>query len=436
MNLSLKYPCFPSAAIRLLLFAFAIITAFQSTAKEKEKPLDNEIFKESIHSVRFYREGWEFSMPILELGSDQHLILRFDDLTQHITNYSYTITHCDFDWFPSRLMTSEYLKGFNENPLNDYKQSINTTIPYVNYFLAIPNENTKPLLSGNYLLTIFEEGKKEKPVLTRKFYVQEPATKIEGIVKKATYDSYKGPNQEIDFSISYPGINMQDPRTEVKVAVLQNSRGDNAVINLKPQFVRDNQLIYDYSKENVFQAGNEFRNFDTKNLQTNGRGVESIEFLNPLYHIFLQTDLPRNSSVYTLENDLNGHYLVKNDRASDPELESDYVVVHFSLRIPPLQTNSDIYIFGELSDWKCCPDNRMVYDPKRKIYEGTALVKQGFYDYQYLIAERDNPKIDYISLEGSHVETENNYQILVYYRGFASRYDRLIGFKTINSLKQ
>jgi len=420
-----------------MIWGLSLMTlAPQVNARETEKPAANAIYKESIHSVRFYRQGWEFSMPVLELGSDQHLILKFDDLSQKINNYSYTITHCDFDWFPSRLTSSEYMQGFIENPLNDYRQAINTTIPYVNYSLAIPNENIKLLLSGNYLLTVFEEGKRDQPVLTRKFYILERAAKINGMVKKATYDAYRGPNQEVDFSIDYPGINMQDPRTEVRVAVLQNKREDNKVTSLKPQFIRDHQLVYEYSKENVFQAGNEFRNFDAKNLQANGLGVASIEFENPLYHVTLLKDAPRNEGAYRMENDLNGHYLVKNDRANDPELESDYIFVHFSLQTPQPFTNGDIYIFGELTDWKCQPFNRMIYNPKRKLYEGTLLLKQGFYDYQYVFVEKENPKIDHVFLEGSHVETDNDYQIMVYYRGFASRYDRLIGFQTINSIKQ
>ena len=404
--------------------------------KEKEKPAENRVYKESIHSVRFFREGWEFSMPVLELASDQHLLLRFDDLSGDFKSYSYTITLCDFNWIPSNLMQAEYLQGFNQNPINDYRKSINTTIPYTNYSLAIPNENTKIRLSGNYLLTVFEDGNENNPVLTRKFYILEPSTKISGLVKNATYDSYRGPNQEIDFSIGYPGMSIQDPRTEIKVAVLQNSRDDNAVTGLKPSFVRDNQLVYDYSKENVFSGGNEFRNFDLKNLQTNGLEVENIEFVAPLYHANLQLDVPRNGKNYLSEDDLNGKYLVKNDRASDAELESDYVMVHFSLQPGQALAEGAVYIFGELSDWKCMPANKMTYNADLKAYEGAMLLKQGFYDYQYVFVPKNSGNIDNVLFEGSHVETENDYLIFVYYHGFTSRYDRLIGFQTINPVKK
>jgi len=144
----------------------------------------------------------------------------------------------------------------------------------------------------------------------------------------------------------------------------------------------------------------------------------------------------RREGGYRIENDLNGRYLVKNDRANDPELESDYVMVHFSLETPMPLTGGDIYIFGGLSDWQCGPSNLMKYNPQLKLYEGELLLKQGFYDYQYVYSEKGSQKIDNILLEGSHVETENDYHLFIYYHGFSSRFDRLIGYKTINSVKR
>ena len=78
----------------------------------------------------------------------------------------------------------------------------------------------------------------------------------------------------------------------------------------------------------------------------------------------------------------------------------------------------------------------MTWNPELKLYEAALLLKQGFYDYQYVYVENGGSLIDNTLLEGSYVETENDYQILVYYRGFSSRYDRLIGYRTINSVKR
>jgi len=402
----------------------------------KSAPLVNGIYRENIHTVQFFREGWDFSQPVLELGANQRLQLKFDEISDGVTNFVYTITLCDEEWFPSRLLQSEYMDGFIENPINNYSASINTTVKYTNYVLSLPNENVRFLLSGNYLLSVFDESDRTTPVLTRRFYIVEPIAAISGEVKKSTYEGYRGRDQEIDFTVDYSRIQIQDPRTEVKVVVMQNSRADNCLVNLKPLFVRDNQLSYDLSRENVFAGGNEFRNFDTKNIRVNGLGVANIEFINPLYHIILQTDQIHKDSNYHFEGDLNGRYLIKNDRATDSDLESDYIQVNFSLVTPEPLLAGEIYIFGGLSDWQCLPVNKMKWNFESKRYEASLLLKQGFYDYQYVNVEKGSSKIDNTLLEGSYVETENDYQIFVYYRGFSSRYDRLIGYRTINSVKR
>jgi len=419
----------------LVLYVLSSINGM-AAAKEASTPLKNGIFREDIRSVQFFREGWDFSQPVLELGADQRLKLKFDELAEGVTNFTYTITHCDAEWYPSRLVQSEYMEGFIENPLNDYAASINTTSKYTNYLLTLPNENVRFLISGNYLLSVFDEGNRTTPVLTRRFYIVEPSTEIRGEVKKSTYEGYKGRDQEIDFTVDYSRFSIQDPRTEVKVVVMQNSRGDNCLTNLKPLFVRDNQLSYDLSRENIFAGGNEFRNFDTKNIRMNGLGVDNIEFINPSYHVSLRSDQIRRELEYHNESDLNGHFLIKNDRVTDSDLESDYIFVHFSLEMKEPLSAGEIFVFGGLSDWQCQPPNKMKWNFGSKRYETVLMLKQGFYDYQYAFIENGGNKIDNTLLEGSYVETENDYQIFVYYHGFSSRYDKLIGYRTINSIKR
>jgi len=404
--------------------------------KQESKPMINGIYRENIHTVQFFRAGWDFSQPVIELGSDQRLLFKFDEVADGVTNFNYTIMHCDADWFPSRLVQSEYMEGFIDNPVTDYAASINTTLQFTNYQLSLPNEQVRFLLSGNFLLSVFDDSDRHSPVITRRFHIVEPLTAISGIVKKSTFEGFRGHDQEIDFEVDYSRIRIQDPRTEVKIVVMQNSRTDNCLKNLSPLFVRDNQLSYDLSGGNVFPGGNEFRNFDTKDLRINGWGVANIDFVNPLYHITLQKDQVRGEHGYSQEGDINGRLLVKNDRVTDADLESDYMLVRFSIEMPAPISGGEIYVFGALSDWKCNPSNKMKWNPELKFYEATLMLKQGFYDYQYVYSEKGSLLIDSSRLEGSYVETENDYQIFVYHRGFASRYDKLIGFHTINSVKR
>ncbi len=388
-----------------------------------------------IQTVLFFSEGWEFSLPVMELGTSQRLICKFDHLTGDTRNYFYTILHCDADWRPSRVVSSEYLDGFSENQVNDYNFSINTTIPFVNYRIILPNDQVRILISGNYLLKVWEDGNKEKPVIIRQFYVTEKMVELSGEIQRATYEGFNGASQQIAFAVNHPKFTITDPLNEIRTVVMQNSRRDNQLSHLKPTYIRQNQLLYE-DKANLFKGGNEFRNFDTKSLQFNGMGVRSIEFHDPLYYVNLINDHSLRNGIYRLQNDLNGSRLIKNDHASDSDLESDYMEVHFSLTPPDQVTNDNIYVFGSLSDWQCLPANQMIYQPETKLYEATILLKQGFYDYQYVLYNKETQDIDATFLEGSYLVTENDYHIFVYYRAFSSRYDRLIGYRVINSVRR
>jgi hypothetical protein len=420
----------------LLLILILWVTCTLITVGQPKQTGENlSITDSKIHTVLFFTEGWEFSMPVLESGSSQRLVLKFDELSRDPKTYNYTLVHCDADWNPSRLVASEYLDGFPDNPVNDYAISTNTTVPFVNYRLFLPNEQVKILVSGNYLLKVWEGSNKDKPVLIKPFYVTEKMVEIAGEIQKATYEGYSGASQQIAFVVNYPKLTVTDPLNEIKTVVMQNGRRDNMSVRLKPTFIRQNQLVYE-DKANPFKGGNEFRNFNAKNLQTNGMGIQSIEYHDPYFHVFLERDQSMRKEIYRTRDDLNGSYLVKNDRGGDSDLESDYIYVHFTLAPPDQGTGDQIYVFGALSDWQCTPANRMVYNPDTKLYEAAILLKQGFYDYQYVVYDKEKQTIDASFLEGSHVETENDYHLFVYYRGFSSRYDRLVGYRVINSVKR
>jgi len=421
--------------IVLLFLAFPGLTS-RTLGENRDKPWGNGIFRKEIRTVLFFREGWEFSLPVLELGTDQRLILKFDELSEGVTSFVYTITHCDAEWYQSRIVPSEYMEGFAENPLTDFASSANTTVKFTNYQLKLPNDQVRLLVSGNYLLSVFDTENRNTPVLTRRFYVLEPASQISGEVKKSSFEGYKGRDQEIEFTVDYSKLNIQDPRTELKAVLMQNLRTDNCRMNLKPSTAKDNQLIYGFDHECIFPGGNEFRNFDTKNLRANGSGVAQIDFKDPSYQVILQTDQIRRTGDYLTESDLNGRYLIKNDYANDADLESDYITVSFSLALAEPLAGGNIYVFGGLSDWQCLPANKMTWNFELKRYEVTLTLKQGFYDYQYVYIQNGENRIDETVLEGSHVETENDYQVFIYHHGFSSRYDKLIGYRTFNSVKR
>jgi hypothetical protein len=410
-----------------------IFSSFAS-GKADQYYYQNAVFRDEIKSVQLYREGNELSNPVFELGSDVRLLLKFDDLAEDVKNYSYTIIHCDANWNESYIQQNEYLAGFPDNPVTDYAMSFNTTIKFVNYQLTIPNDDCSLKYSGNYALVVFEGNDRKNLVLIQRFYVVEPKVRIEGTVKKATFDPFNGENQEVDFKIINEQLRLLNPQEDIKVVLMQNRRWDNAVLGLKPRFIQNNVLSYDYDKENVFPGGNEFRYFDIRTKRYNGENIESIKFMRPYFHVTILPEGIRNNKKFMPYKEMNGNFVTESlDRVTDTDTECDYFFVHFYLPMQSQLVGGTVNVFGALTGWNANKTNEMKWNYETAGYELSLLLKQGYYNYQYVYVPEGAKKADSVNLEGSFFLTENEYEIFAYYRDPASRYDRLVGFVTVNS---
>lgn len=418
----------------LIIAPFVLLFNFFVFSQDENFYYENAVFKEDIKTVLLYRDGFELSNPVLELGEDVQLVLKFDDLSGEVKDYYYTIVHCDAGWDESFISQPEYLEGFAENPINDYAYSFNTTFKYVNYQLKIPNEDIQFKTSGNYALVVFEDNDKEKVVLSKRFYVVEPLTQIDGTVRRATMDAFKGENQEVDFTIYHDQLAINNPQQEVKVVLMQNNRWDNAISDLKPLFVRPNELVYDYNRENVFVAGNEFRYFDIRTNRMNGENVASTDFFRPYYHKTLMIDEVRTNKRYFEYEEMNGKYVVESqERVQDYDIDCDYVFVHFSLPLESIILGGTVNVFGALTNWNANKSNEMTWNFETSQYELNMLLKQGYYNYIYVYVPQGSTVADHENFEGSFWMTDNDYQILVYFRSLGGRYDRLVGYTQLNS---
>lgn len=423
---------------RIIFFALfnviLMLSPVAAAAKTSEFNYQNAVYRNEIKSVQLYREGNELSIPVIELDSDAHLILKFDDLSEDSKNFSYTLIHCDADWNESYIRQNEYLDGIPDNPVTDFALSFNTTFKYVNYQLRIPNDGCNPKISGNYALVVFENNNRDSLVLIQRFYVVEPLVRIDGQVKKATFDPFNGPNQEVDFKIFLNNLKPMNPIDEIKVVLMQNRRWDSAIRDLKPSFLQDNMLEYDYSKENVFPGGNEFRYFDIRTARHPGENVENVKFFTPYYHATLLPDAVRSNKDYRSYKEMNGNFVIESqDRVTDYDTECDYLFVHFFLQLQSPLMGGTVNVFGALTGWNANASNEMKWNFDKAGYELTLLLKQGYYNYEYVYVPEGSKKADAVNLEGSFFLTENDYQIFAYYHDQASRYDRLVGFVNINS---
>lgn len=394
---------------------------------------ENTVNADNIKTVELYRDGWKLSNPVINLNSDQSLILSFDDLNNERTDYSYTIYHCDRNWRLSRMPQQDYLSSFHDFPVTDFEYAVNTKVGYLNYMVRLPNEEVPILFSGNYVVVVFDRNNPDLPLIIRRFYVVESNVTINARIQRANHDTSSGEDQEIDFTIDLGSYKVQDPFSDLKVVVTQNNRTDNAISNLKPLFIKGNVLEYDYNFENVFKGENEFRFFETRGLQYAGEGVTDITFNPPFYHVSLIPGELRTQRRYTYYKDMNGAYSVELYNKDYPEIEADYFFVHFTLKTNQPLLGGGVYVFGQLSNWQCNKQNEMKWSFDRNQYELTLMLKQGYYNYNFAYKDYQSDKVKMHAFEGSYFETENDYYIYVYHGRITDRYDRLIGYQKFNS---
>ena len=383
---------------------------------------------EYINTIQFRGITQQSQLPIIRLG--ERLQLTFDALNGEEADFYYTITHYNFDWTPSDLSKGEYLNGFDDVRITNYSNSLNTLQIFSHYRLTIPNSDTRAIQkSGNYLLSVFNDD--GDIVFSRKFLVIENLANVWVEVKQARNMKLVGEKQVVQFGISSPNLLLVNPKQTVKTLVLQNSNLKTAITNLIPQYTLGNELIYKYDKEAYFGGGNEFLAFDNKDVRAASNGVRYVE-LNDIYENILFTDIPRKGSQYTYNPDINGNFEVRNINAPNPDIEAEYVRMHFNLQYYEDIEDKELHLYGNFNNWAIDGTTYMKYDPKSDSYRNSRLFKQGFYNYKYVLVDRDG-SIDEGAVSGDYWQTENDYTVVVYFRDLGARYDRIIGLGFNNS---
>jgi hypothetical protein len=372
------------------------------------------------------RPGFEDPQANLEpavakLG-EWNLILEFDDLRDQRDNYYAKIIHCNFDWTRSGLMDLDFLSEFNEFPISNFEFSVDTHIPYVRYWLNLPPVK----IPGNYLVIVYRGSDKNDVILSKRFMVFDTRVSVANERNLIGAGNIASLNQQINFTVNYGNLEVINPLENIKVSIRQNQRWDNMATDIRPSFVREieKQLEYRFFDEaKMFKGGNEFRFFDLRSLNNPGRNVDRVNRTVKPYEVFIEKDKSRADEVYSQLPDLNGGFIPANLDYRDDAF-TNYANVNFTLSAPePYRGN--VYVTGGFNYWNLTEENRMRYDSLNKSYRARILLKQGWYDYQYLI---QSPTLPPYFFEGSHYETENFYEIFVYYRPFQPKADLLIGY--------
>lgn len=406
----------------LILFLMSFFALAQT---QKDTVLDA-----NIHTVLLYNSSVEQSFPIIQLYSNEQLQLKFDDFNDEFRSYSYVIEHCDADWNLSSISSMEYIKGFNRNFITDYKLSSNTNQNYIHYQLKIPNADVQFILSGNYILKVFNSNDDENILFSARFLVYDTKVQINHSLRRSTIINNRNKNQKLDLQILSPDFRIDNPFDQLKVVVMQNNNWNSAKRNRRPSFFDIDRFTYDHVDANDFEGINEYRRFDARSFRFLGERIARIE-RDTAWDLFVLEDYPKNPFRYVEEFDNNGNFFVKRSDMSQSDYQADYVYVHLSFNYGAQNPYGDFYVLGKFNNWQANQQAKLKYNFTNGRYEASIYLKQGIYDYLIGFKSSKSNYIDFTNTEGNFYETQNDYKVLVYYRRTGYRYDELIAVKDI-----
>ncbi|MGY5355594.1 type IX secretion system plug protein [Wenyingzhuangia sp. IMCC45467] len=405
-----------------ILFYLLLFIGYATNAQITDAP--------QIKTVFIKNESHEFSSTIHPLNSS--FTFGFDDIEGTQDEYYYLITHCEIDWTPSNIPMSYFINGFNNMQINNMENSFGTLQNYTHYEFTIPNEDTKITKSGNYLFQILNV--ENEVVCERRIVIYENKVSINIKISESRDLASFNEKQAISLVIQNNTLPINYPNSEIKTFIFQN--GDQQIKSpfLTPTFVNTNTYTYRPSKETEFIAGNEFLNFDNNEILRNTRYISSSYREENYFNTILFTQKNRANGIYTYNPDINGNYVVRNFRSNNPKTEAEYSNVLFSLANKEEYKNKDIYIYGAFNNYQFTYENKLSLDESGKYLTCSLFLKQGFYNYDFVVYNQNN--IDKKTISGSYFETENNYEALVYFQAQNAIYYQVVGYGVGNSKQQ
>lgn len=371
-------------------------------------------------------------LPVIALHGGDVIHISFDHLSPEYERFEYRIVHCGKDWQESSdiLMSDAVDYTSASIPIEDYNYSHNTTQLFTHYQFSIPSADARPRISGNYRVQISRDGNYDDEMVAEAcFMVTEGGTRISLDATDDTEVDRMKEHQQVRMTVDYSMVTPRpaNPQEEITTVVLQNQRWDNAKWDVPCDYAMGTSLVWQHARGLIFEAGNEYRRFENTTTRHAAMGMESLRWKDPYYHAVLRRGEPRRNYIY--EEDQDGICVIRVVDNTDIDLTADYMLVHFELEMAELPKNQVVYVQGQWTEDTPSDTNTMVYDEARGIYECTMLLKQGYYNYMYLVSNGHEGPGQTAPIEGNYYRTENTYNVLVYYRNPFDRYDRLIGVR-------
>ena len=384
----------------------------------------NVIYDPQVKSLQaVVNHNWQ-ALPVMKLDSKDRLDVGFDELSHDYHRYVLHVERCEADWTPTEdLFESDWLTGFNDNVIDDFEYSINTTVPYTHYQFSLPNDLCRLKMSGNYRLHVREDGSNDDVLMVEMMVTEQSMQLLMAVTTNTDIDT-NDRHQQLTMSVGYRNLQVIRPEEQIQTVVMQNGREDNWRRNVRPTFITNNGLEWSHARELIFDAGNEYHKFEGLDPSHPTMGIDYIRWDGDYYQVFPFMNERRPNYLY--DEDANGYFCIRNSDNRENDTASDYIWVNYRLKADA-PSSGHIVIDGRWTTDSHADNYRMTYDADEDLFTASILQKQGYYSYQYLWEDEHGTR-RVLPSEGNFYQTENRYQVLVYYKETGGRTWRLAAF--------
>lgn len=191
------------------LFVWVLLIA--GMGKTTAQRLPDHVYMPEIRTPRLFQQNNQQSLALITLNSSDLLELHFDDMSGVPKNYYYTYVLCNADWTPADVSPFDYIRGFPQNRLSQYRASTVTASRYVHYQALLPDRNCMPSKSGNYLLKVYLDADTSKLAFTKRMLVVDNRASVGAQVQQPFDNEILRTHQKIQVAVNTQQLNILSP---------------------------------------------------------------------------------------------------------------------------------------------------------------------------------------------------------------------------------
>lgn len=371
-----------------------------------------------IQSIQLHPKGSPGLPPVIELDTQQKLVLSFDHLEGESRQFRVKVSHRGRQWDQSPITPSTFLDSFSETYIQQSRASFSQRPSYHHMEFEFPNNQLQPAVSGNYLLEVYSYDNNEL-LFSMPFFVTEDEGSIQTRVERLFAQRVDGrPLDQLFSTYHYPDF-VEYPQYDLSMSFVQNQFWGRMQEAGFLDTITPGELQGHQERDKAFIGNYEFKYLDLRTFNIDKEQILEYQPGVTPPRIVLRRDvqsLDTNSGTFSTGLNLG---FPLDDRSSE------YAQVEFNLETDSsIPRSSDIYIVGHFNNWMINDLNRMSYDSDEKIWEGRAFIKQGQYAYKYVLVRQNT--INDLALDQSFLSPQQQYLTFIYFKDPDQNFDRLL----------